>query len=190
MEEEKVKDVEKTEQQTTKKRHPAAKKEVKTNTAKMTVSDEKKQQGEKTKKIKKSKKKAIKVVIARGKRKESIARATVKEGSGKVRINKIALNTLNNKYIKDLIYQPLSLLGPEANKIDVSVNVVGGGVMGQAQAARTAIAKALVEYFEDMNLKEKFLSIDRTLIVEDVRRVEPKKYRGPKARARYQKSYR
>ncbi len=62
--------------------------------------------------------------------------------------------------------------------------------MGQAQAARTAIANALVEYFGEMNLREKFVEIDRSLVVEDTRRVEPKKYRGPKARARYQKSYR
>ena len=62
--------------------------------------------------------------------------------------------------------------------------------MGQAQAARTAIANALVAYFDGMNLKEKFNSIDRSLIVDDTRRVEPKKFRGPKARARFQKSYR
>jgi small subunit ribosomal protein S9 len=62
--------------------------------------------------------------------------------------------------------------------------------MGQAQAARTAIAHALTLYFDQLNLREKFISIDRSLIIEDTRRVETKKFRGPKARARFQKSYR
>lgn len=70
------------------------------------------------------------------------------------------------------------------------MNVSGGGTMGQAQAARTAIAHALVMYFDQMNLREKFISIDRSMLIEDTRRVEPKKFRGPKARARFQKSYR
>ncbi len=142
------------------------------------------------KKARKSKKKITKVVVARGKRKESIARATIREGKGNIRINKMSINALNNRYIRNIIIQPLSFVGPEANNIDIEVNVFGGGVMGQAQAARTAIANALVCYFDGMNLKEKFLEVDRTLLVEDVRRVEPKKFKGPKARARYQKSYR
>ncbi|MBU0586162.1 30S ribosomal protein S9, partial [Candidatus Micrarchaeota archaeon] len=62
--------------------------------------------------------------------------------------------------------------------------------MGQAQAARVAIAKALVDYTQDEALKKTFLDHDRSLLVDDVRRVEAKKYKGPKARARYQKSYR
>lgn len=131
-----------------------------------------------------------KVTIARGKRKECKARARIKKGSGAIRINCMSLQSFNNKYIREIIREPLRYLGPEANEIDISVLVKGGGVMGQAQAARTAIAKALVEYFDKMDLKEKFSSIDRSLLVEDTRRVESKKYRGPKARARYQKSYR
>ncbi len=144
------------------------------------------------KRTKKTKKKAPKgkVIIARGKRKECKARARIKAGKGAIRINKNSLESFNNKYVREIIREPLRYLGPEANEIDISVKVEGGGMMGQAQAARTAIAKALVEYFDKMNLKEKFGSIDRSLIVEDTRRVEPKKYRGPKARARYQKSYR
>lgn len=142
------------------------------------------------KKTRKSKKKTSKSVVARGKRKESIARATIREGKGNIRMNKISINALSNKYIRDLICQPLSFVGPEVNSIDIDVSVFGGGAMGQAQAARTAIANALVHYFEGMNLKEKFIEVDRTFLIEDVRRVEPKKFRGPKARARYQKSYR
>ncbi len=139
---------------------------------------------------KKKTRKKGKVVVARGKRKESKARARIKEGKGDIRINHKSLYSFTNKYVQEIIREPLRYLGPEANEIDISVSVSGGGIMGQAQAARKAIAKALVAYFDTLNLKEKFISIDRSLVVEDVRRVEAKKYRGPKARARYQKSYR
>ena len=138
----------------------------------------------------KKRKKAVKSVVARGKRKNSVARATVREGKGVVRINSINLNAIQNRYIRELIYEPLEIAGERANKVDVKVNVYGGGVMGQAQAARTAIAKGLVAYFEDKQLYDKFESVDKWLVVEDPRRIEPKKYKGRKARARFQKSYR
>lgn len=139
---------------------------------------------------KKPKKSQKKVCLARGKRKESIARATIREGKGNIRINKILVSALNNKYVQDIIKEPLNYVGPQANNIDISIDITGGGMMGQAQAARTAIARALVAYFGDEKLKETFMSVDRSLLIEDTRRVEPKKYLGPKARARYQKSYR
>jgi small subunit ribosomal protein S9 len=142
------------------------------------------------KKTRKKAKKPVKSVVARGKRKECVARATIREGKGMVRMNSQSVATLNNRYVQEIITEPLSYIGAEAEKIDISVNVRGGGAMGQAQAARVAIANALMLYFKDMKLREKFISIDRSLIVEDTRRVETKKYRGPKARARYQKSYR
>ncbi|MBU0532055.1 30S ribosomal protein S9 [Candidatus Micrarchaeota archaeon] len=141
------------------------------------------------KKPKKTKKETISFVV-RGKRKESIARATIKKGKGIVRVNSINVEALNNNYIRELIKEPLGYVGPEANNVDISVKVNGGGVMGQTQAVRTAIANALVVYFKELKLREKFIEIDRSLVVEDIRRVESKKYRGPKARARYQKSYR
>lgn len=144
----------------------------------------------KRKKAAQKKKPARKVFVVRGKRKESVARATIQEGKGAVRINRVSLDALSNRYMKEIIREPLRYVGPEAGSVDISVSVCGGGAMGQAQAARTAIANALVAYFDAMKLKEKFLSIDRTLLIEDTRRVETKKFRGPKARARFQKSYR
>ncbi|VVC03337.1 30S ribosomal protein S9 [Candidatus Bilamarchaeum dharawalense] len=137
-----------------------------------------------------AKKPSKKVMTARGKRKESVARATITEGKGVIRVNSRNITSINNSYVREIIKEPLRYVGPEANNIDIAVNVNGGGIMGQAQAARTAIANALVAYFDGMNLKEKFISIDRSLVIEDTRRVEPKKFRGPKARARFQKSYR
>ncbi len=146
----------------------------------------------KPKKPKKAKKrkKATRAVVARGKRKRCIARATIKEGKGTVRLNSMKVSALNNRYVREIITEPLRYVGPEVEKLDISVNVNGGGAMGQAQAARSAIARALLQYFPDLKLREKFSAIDRSLVVEDTRRVEPKKFRGPKARARYQKSYR
>ncbi len=136
------------------------------------------------------KKTAAKVMIARGKRKESIARATIRAGKGVIRINSQNLSSMANPYMREIIREPMRYVGPEANGVDISINVSGGGMMGQAQAARTAIANALVMYFDQLHLKQKFTEIDRSLIIEDTRRVEPKKFRGPKARARFQKSYR
>jgi small subunit ribosomal protein S9 len=137
-----------------------------------------------------SKKPATKAFVARGKRKESVARATITAGKGVVRINSRNIESINNAYVRDIIREPLRYIGPEANTVNISVNVNGGGTMGQAQAARTAIANALSMYFDTMNLREKFVNIDRSLVIEDTRRVETKKFRGPKARARFQKSYR
>jgi small subunit ribosomal protein S9 len=145
---------------------------------------------EKKKPAKKPSRKKEKVFIARGKRKTSVARATITPGKGNVRVNNQLVDSFNNKYVRDIMKEPLDYVGPEANSVDISVDVYGGGMMGQAQAVRTAIARALMGYFSNMKLKDKFVAVDRSLIVEDPRRVESKKYKGPKARARYQKSYR
>ena len=141
------------------------------------------------KKSKKPRKKAGKVEVARGKRKTSVARASVKEGSGRIRVNSLLSSAIHNRYIRDMIEEPLRAAGPDGNKVDVSVSMYGGGEMGQAQAARTAIARALTKYFGE-GLKNTYDGMDKYFLCEDPRRVEPKKYKGRKARARFQKSYR
>ena len=140
------------------------------------------------KKTSKTKKKSG--IVMRGKRKESTARASICEGKGVVRINSINLDAIPNKYIYEVIREPLVIAGDLSSKVNISVNVNGGGAMGQAQAARLAIARALVQFSGDSSLKQKMLERDRFLVAEDSRRIEPKKYMGPKARARFQKSYR
>jgi small subunit ribosomal protein S9 len=142
-----------------------------------------------TKKKEKPEKKA-RVVVTRGKRKSSIARAYVSEGKGVIRINRIPVDAIQNRYIRNVVMEPILLAGEKAKGLNVVVNVRGGGVMGQAEAARTAIARGIVEFTGDAELKEKMQERDRFMLLEDVRRVEPKKYKGPKARARFQKSYR
>ncbi|MCK4319472.1 30S ribosomal protein S9 [Candidatus Micrarchaeota archaeon] len=143
----------------------------------------------KTTKTKRKVKKKTEVKHVRGKRKEAIARATIKEGSGKVRINSKLLEAFEDEFIKEIIREPVAIAGADAVKVDIEVNVKGGGIFGQAQASRTAIAKALSEYFGE-SLTKRYEEIDKYLLAEDSRRVESKKYAGPKARARYQKSYR
>ena len=141
------------------------------------------------KKVKKPKKETLQSVF-RGKRKESIARASVRKGKGVVRINSVSLPAIDNKYVRDKISEPLRMAPEVASQIDISISVMGGGQMGQAQACRTAIARALVGFSGDEQLKRKIIDHDKFMIAEDSRRVEPKKYKGPKARARFQKSYR
>ncbi|MFP3950467.1 MAG: 30S ribosomal protein S9 [Candidatus Micrarchaeia archaeon] len=138
---------------------------------------------------KRAKKKPVRVEHCRGKRKRSIARATVKEGSGRLRINSKLLSSFGNKYFRKIVEEPLALIGPDGLKVDISVKVRGGGEMGQAQACRTAVARALAKYFGEA-VRAKYKEDDPYLLREDPRRVEPKKYMGPKARARNQKSYR
>ena len=117
----------------------------------------------------------MKVVHTSGKRKTAIARGTVREGTGKVRINKV----------------PLELYSPELARLKLTEPLeLAGEVMGQAEAARMVIAKGLVQWTQDMDLKEIYTQYDRTMLVGDPRRSEPKKYGGPGARARKQKSYR
>jgi len=133
----------------------------------------------------------VKVVVMSGKRKTAIARATIKEGKGRIRINGIPLEVLPNELQRIKIEEIFILAGQDiCDKIDIRVNVRGGGYMGQAEAVRTAIARGLVNYFEDETLKEKFVAYDKTIISGDPRRTESKHFGGPSARSRFQKSYR
>jgi len=84
----------------------------------------------------------------------------------------------------------LTLAGDRVNKVDISVTVNGGGVIGQAEATRTAIARGLVEFFKDEELKELYKKYDRSLLVNDPRRKETKHPLGRGARKKRQKSYR
>jgi small subunit ribosomal protein S9 len=142
------------------------------------------------KKTKKTSKKKNDAIVTRGKRKASIARASICAGKGVVRINSMNLTAFSNGYIREIISEPLKLAPEISPNVDISVSVMGGGAMGQAEASRLAIARALVLYSKDESLKSKMFEHDKFLVAEDSRRIEPKKYKGPKARARFQKSYR
>jgi len=132
----------------------------------------------------------VKVRNTSGKRKTAIARATFRSGKGCVRINRKPVEYYQPELARLKIMEPLELAGNRINRIDISVNVEGGGVMGQAEASRTAIARGLVDWFGDEELRTLFMSYDRALLVNDTRRKEPKHPMGRGARAKRQKSYR
>ncbi len=133
---------------------------------------------------------AAKVVNTSGKRKTSIARATIKKGLGRIRINKIPLELLTPELAKFKIMEPVNIAGKKMDKLDIDVNVQGGGFMGQAYASRTAIAKGLVEFLKDKDLEAIYKQYDRSLLVSDPRRKMQKRPLGRGARAKRQKSYR
>ena len=124
-----------------------------------------------------------------GKRKTAIARATLNKGKGIVKINNVPLDLITPKLYKMRMEEPLILSGDVRSKIDLMISVQGGGMMAQADATRTAIAKALVEHTPD--LKSAFNDYDRHLLVADVRLKETSKpNRHGSARSKKQKSYR
>jgi len=125
-----------------------------------------------------------------GKRKEAIAKATIRPGEGRVRVNTKPLEIYDPEMARLKIKEPVQLIGDRAKEIDIEINVRGGGIMGQADAARTAIANCLVDYLEDPELEELFKKYDRSLLISDPRRKLPKQPMGPGARAKRQKSYR
>ena len=130
-----------------------------------------------------------KTFIASGKRKTAIAKASVKEGTGKVKVNNVPVDQYQPALYRLRVQEPLILAEGTMSKVDISVRVTGGGAMGQADAVRLAIARGLSEY--DPKLKAVFLNYDRQLLVADVRRKEPSKpNKHGSARSKKQKSYR
>jgi small subunit ribosomal protein S9 len=126
-----------------------------------------------------------------GKKKTAVARATVREGEGRVRINSKPVELVEPEMARLKMLEPFRIAGDELRgEMDVEIRVEGGGISGQADAVRTAIARGIVQHTNDAELRDAYLEFDRSLLVNDVRQSEPKKWGGPGARARYQKSYR
>ena len=130
------------------------------------------------------------VLTRTGKKKEAIAKATIRPGDGRIRINSTPLEILTPEIAKLKIMEPIQLVGKRADNIDIKVNIKGGGIMGQAGATRTAIALCFIDYFDDPELEELFKEYDRSLLVSDPRRKLPKQPMGRGARKKRQKSYR
>jgi len=126
-----------------------------------------------------------------GKRKHAIARATLNNGTGLVKINNQLLDSYSNNLARLKILEPIKLAGDVPKKINIKVKVSGGGFQSQAEAIRLAIAKGLVEYTKSDKLKSIFLEYDRHLLVADTRRNEPcKPNDSGKPRRKRAKSYR
>jgi small subunit ribosomal protein S9 len=132
-----------------------------------------------------------KVLVISGKRKTATARAIVRPGIGKVRINKIPVEIFEPEIAREKIMEPLLQAGSEVwSQLDIDVKALGGGYMGQAEAARMAIANALLKWTKSAHLRTMFAEYDRTMMAGDSRRKESKKFGGPGARTKAQKSYR
>ena len=132
-----------------------------------------------------------KVLVVSGKRKTATARAVVRPGSGKVRINLVPVEIYEPEIAREKIMEPLLQAGEDVwNQMDMDIKTSGGGYMGQAEAARMAVANALLKWTKSSHLRTVFTEYDRTMVAGDSRRKEPKKFGGPGACAKAQKSYR
>ena len=134
--------------------------------------------------------KAPTIVLATGKRKAAIARATVRKGQGLLHYNGVPLELVEPEIVRQKIQEPLLMVGDRVRTVNISVSTQGGGIVGQASAARTAVARGIVAWLKDDGLRATFKHYDRTLLVNDPRRKLPKRPGGRGARARRQKSYR
>jgi len=137
-------------------------------------------------------------------RKTASAQVHIAKGVGKVRINNVPLEMINQETAREAFLAPLEIAGDLRKKVDISVRVKGGGFMGQASASATAISRALTGWTKSKkdpkdhpfsksireDLKKRITEYDKYLISGDARRKEPKKFGGPGARRRKQKSYR
>jgi small subunit ribosomal protein S9 len=130
------------------------------------------------------------VIETSGARKTAVARATIRDGNGRIRINGIPIEIYTPELAKLKMMEPIILAGDRISKVDISINTKGGGVVGQAEAARTAMSRAIIDFFKDQELEKTFKDYDRTLLVNDVRKKLPKKPGGKGARKKKQKSYR
>jgi small subunit ribosomal protein S9 len=124
---------------------------------------------------KETKQEKERIILATGKRRTAVARARVKAGLGQVMINDVPIDLLQPEYARNKIREPLLLADELSQKVDINVNASHGGVISQADAIRQAIAKGMVEFFNDEKLKKIYLDYDRSLLVYDPRRTEPHK---------------
>ena len=127
-----------------------------------------------------AKKKGPKIVNTSGKRKTAVARATLKPGKGRVRVNGGPIHIMEPELARRKALEPIKIAEAmnRLERVDISVDVRGGGQMGQVDAIRTAIARGLVKYNdgaegEDEELRDEFIRFERKMLVNDPRRKEP-----------------
>ena len=132
-----------------------------------------------------------KKIVVSGKRKTAVAKAIIEQGEGKVTINKKDYTTMD-LFDKLKIEEPLRIAEAIIGKrnFNVSISVRGGGLRGQNEAARLALAKAIVEFTGSKELREAYIEYDRNLLVADIRRKEAYKPGDSKARSKSQSSKR
>ena len=126
----------------------------------------------------------MKIINTSGRKMAATERATLKEGKGIVRINKVPLDIHEPRLARLKIQEPVEIAGDLLKGMNIDVVVSGGGIMGQTDAVRTAIAKGIVEWTGDTALKEAYSEYDRNLHDCDHRQKERKKFGGPGARTK------
>uniref|UniRef100_A0A7S0D4C7 30S ribosomal protein S9, chloroplastic n=1 Tax=Amorphochlora amoebiformis TaxID=1561963 RepID=A0A7S0D4C7_9EUKA len=133
-----------------------------------------------------------------GRKKTSVAVAYCKRGKGLIKVNGQPIEHVQPEGLRDKVLEPIYLLGyPRFSGVDIRIRVRGGGHTAQIYAIRQALSKSIVafnqKYVDEATkkeIKDILMSYDRSLLVADPRRCEPKKFGGRSARARFQKSYR
>ncbi|CEO99151.1 30S ribosomal protein S9, chloroplastic [Plasmodiophora brassicae] len=133
-----------------------------------------------------------------GRKRSAVAVAYTKRGKGLIKINGTPIEFVQPEGLRIKVMEPVMLLGFEKfSSVDIRVRIQGGGFTSRVYAIRQAIAKSLVSYYQKFvdeaskkEIKDILISYDRSLLVADPRRREPKKFGGRSARARFQKSYR
>lgn len=128
-------------------------------------------------------------MVVKSKKKTAVARGVIRKGKGTIKINKVNVNVYAKGYVKELLMEPVRLAGDAAKEFDIDIIVSGSGFMSQAVAVRSCIAKAIAKA-KGKKVRELYIAYDRTLLVDDVRRVESKKPLGRKARKKRQHSKR
>ena len=140
----------------------------------------------------------MKSVQVFGRKKTATAVAYCKEGNGLVKLNGTPLDQIGCETLRSKLMEPLLLIGADRwQNLDIRIRVNGGGQVAQIYAIRQAVSKAIVAYYQKYvdeqskdEVKKILLGYDRTLLVADPRRMEPKKFGGRGARVRRQMSYR
>jgi small subunit ribosomal protein S16e len=133
-----------------------------------------------------------------GRKKNAVAVAYCKEGKGLIKVNGKPIELIEPRLLREKAFEPVLLLGQQRfADVDVRIRVKGGGHVAQIYAIRQALAKSILAYYQKYvdeqsknDLKEIYMQHDRSLLVSDFRRCEPKKFGGRSARSRFQKSYR
>ncbi|GBE59685.1 ribosomal protein RPS16 [Babesia ovata] len=133
-----------------------------------------------------------------GRKKRAVAVALCTRGSGMIRVNGRPLDHIRPEALRTKVLEPLYVMGAKRiSGVDIRIRVRGGGFTAQVYAIRQAISKGVVAYYQKYvdeaskkKIVDELVGYDRSLLIADPRRCEPKKFGGPGARARYQKSYR
>ena len=125
-----------------------------------------------------------------GKKKSALARATVQNGTGKFTINSLPVEKWGTYYERNLLIEPMQIIGKRLETLDIGIKTTGGGPAGQAAASRVAMARGVVEFTGDKVLKKELITYDDKILSGDSRQREPCKPNDSAPRSKRQKSYR